>query len=45
MAVAAWDPSGEALVEATVGNDAFGFWMQYQDGRWLVAGTTDQGGA
>lgn len=39
MDVPAWDPSGEALVEVTDGDQVRGFWMLYEDGRWLVAGT------
>lgn len=39
MDVPAWDPSGEALVEATDGDQKYGFWMQYREGRWFVAGT------
>lgn len=39
MEVPVWDPSGEALVEATTGaGEARAFWMLYEDGRWLVAG-------
>lgn len=41
MAVPAWDPSGEALVEATARGEVSGFWMQYVDGRWLVAGPAE----
>lgn len=35
--VPAWDPTGEALVEATDGGQVTGFWMEYVDGQWLVA--------
>ncbi|MBW9210524.1 hypothetical protein KV100_12755 [Mumia sp. zg.B21] len=35
-----WDPSGEALVQAKNGSRVLGFWMQEQDGRWLVSGST-----
>jgi len=39
MEVPAWDPSGEALVEArTDGGQVRSFWMLYADGRWLVSG-------
>jgi len=39
MEVPAWDPSGEALVEApTGGGEVRRFWMLYADGRWLVSG-------
>lgn len=39
MEVPAWDPSGEALVEArTDGGEVRRFWMLYADGRWLVSG-------
>ena len=36
--VPGWDPTGEALVEATDSGQVTGFWMEYVDGRWLVAG-------
>jgi hypothetical protein len=39
MEIPVWDPSGEAQVETTDGQRVKSFWMQYQDGRWLVAGT------
>ena len=41
MAVAVWDPLGEALVEVTDRGQVSGFWMQYKDGRWLVAGRAE----
>lgn len=39
MVVAVWDPSGEARVETFDGHREQAFWMQYEDGRWRVAGT------
>ena len=38
--VPVWDPSGEALVEAKDPSDGAvsKYWMQYEDGKWLVAG-------
>lgn len=39
MEVAVWDPSGEALVEATTDSgEVRKFWMLYDGGRWLVSG-------
>jgi hypothetical protein len=38
MDVPAWDPSGEALIEVTDDEQIVGFWMQFMEGRWLVAG-------
>jgi ketosteroid isomerase-like protein len=40
MEVPVWDPSGEALVEVThpTIHRVAKFWMQFEDGGWLVAG-------
>ncbi len=38
MEVPAWDPSGEALLVVTDDERDVGFWMQFMEGRWLVAG-------
>lgn len=38
--IPAWDPSGEALAEvADPGSDRIaGYWMQFENDMWLVAG-------
>ena len=42
MEVPVWDPSGEALVEVTEGDRVVSFWLQFEDGRWVVAARADK---